>query len=262
MKKSLLFLLCLLVPVLTWAQNRVSAQEIIDKINRGEAVVYKDAVITGDLDLTKLQNMKLEKESDNKYSTREYISTVTAPITFVNCTFKGDVLGYVNPDGQGIKLLSGNNNNEVYNTNFTKAVRFQDCEFEGQSAFKYSRFKDNVSFAGSTFQHEALFKYSKFSGDVDFSNAKFKQDGNFKYASFPRTANFSRTTFTRDADFKYAKFEQQADFRKANFRGLANFKYTKVSRSFNLSQAVFGGSEDFKYTQVNNRRVSKADLMN
>lgn len=261
MKKSLLFLLCLVVPVLTWAQSRVNASDIIAKINRGEAVVYKDAVITGDLDLTKLDNMKLERESDNRFSTREYISTVKVPVTFVNCTFKGDVLAYVNPGGQDVKLFSSKSN-EVYNTNFTKAVRFEDCTFEGVSAFKYSRFKDNVSFAGSTFQEEALFKYSKFSGDVDFSKARFKRDGNFKYANFPAAANFSRTLFQRDADFKYAKFEQQADFGQATFKGLANFKYTKVNRHFNLSRAVFDGSEDFKYTQVNSRRVSRADLMN
>src|SRR5690606_765139 len=124
MKKSLLFLLCLLVPVLTWAQNRVNATDIIAKINRGEAVVYKNVEIIGDLDLTKLDNMKLEQKSDNKYSTHEYISTVTAPVTFINCTFKGDVLAYFNPDGQGVKMLSNKSSNELYNTNFTKAVRF------------------------------------------------------------------------------------------------------------------------------------------
>jgi uncharacterized protein YjbI with pentapeptide repeats len=262
MKKSLLFLLCLMVPVLTWAQSRVNAADIIAKINRGEAVVYKNVEITGDLDLTRLDNMKLEREPNNRFSTREYVSTVKVPVTFINCTFKGDVLAYVNPDGQNVRLFSNKDSNEVYNTNFTKAVRFEDCVFEGYSAFKYSRFKENVSFAGSTFHHEALFKYSKFSGDVDFSKARFKRDGNFKYATFPETANFSKTTFQRDADFKYAKFEQQADFGQATFRGLANFKYTKVNRHFNLSRAVFDGSEDFKYTQVNSRRVSKADLVN
>ena len=55
MKKSvqLLFLL-LLLPALSFAQTRVDAKEIIAKINRGEAVNYKNARIEGNLDLTQL----------------------------------------------------------------------------------------------------------------------------------------------------------------------------------------------------------------
>ncbi|WP_299708882.1 pentapeptide repeat-containing protein [uncultured Pontibacter sp.] len=262
MKKSFLFLFLLAVPFLVQAQTRVNASEIIAKINRGEAVTYKDAEIVGDLDMTQLQNMKLEKEPDNKYSTKEFISTVTAPLTFINCTFKGDVLAYSNPESQNIKLLSNTSKNEVYNTNFEKAVRFENCVFEAASAFKYSKFKEDVSFAGSRFQHEALFKYSKFSRSADFSQVRFGDEANFKYVTFPQAASFESTSFSREANFKYAKFSKDANFARANFKGLANFKYTKVANNMNLQKAVFDGDDDFKYTQVSDRKVSRADLMN
>lgn len=253
MKKTFLLLLLLAVPFLTWAQTRVNASEIIAKINRGEAVTYKNAEIVGVLDLTRLDNMQLEKKADNKNSTNEYISTVKAPLTFVNCTFKDDVLAYFNPDNQDVKLF--NRKNEVYNTNFDKAVRFENCVFEGYSAFKYSKFKDEVSFAGSSFQHEALFKYSKFSKSANFTNARFTEEANFKYVTFPAEANFENATFRREANFKYAKFSRDADFRAANFNGLANFKYTKVANNMHLQKAMFRGDEDFKYTQVSNRMI-------
>ncbi|SIT95164.1 pentapeptide repeat-containing protein [Pontibacter indicus] len=253
MKKTFLFLLLLAVPFLTWAQTRVNASEIIAKINRGEAVTYKNAEIVGVLDLTRLDNMQLEKKADNKNSTNEYISTVKAPLTFVNCTFKDDVLAYFNPDNQDVKLF--NRKNEVYNTNFDKAVRFENCVFEGYSAFKYSKFRDEVSFAGSSFQHEALFKYSKFSKSANFTNARFTEEANFKYVTFPAEANFENATFRREANFKYAKFSRDADFRAANFNGLANFKYTKVANNMHLQKAMFRGDEDFKYTQVSNRMI-------
>lgn len=243
----------LAVPFLTWAQTRVNASEIIAKINRGEAVTYKNAEIVGVLDLTRLDNMQLEKKADNKNSTNEYISTVKAPLTFVNCTFKDDVLAYFNPDNQDVKLF--NRKNEVYNTNFDKAVRFENCVFEGYSAFKYSKFRDEVSFAGSSFQHEALFKYSKFSKSANFTNARFTEEANFKYVTFPAEANFENATFRREANFKYAKFSRDADFRAANFNGLANFKYTKVANNMHLQKAMFRGDEDFKYTQVSNRMI-------
>ncbi|MBD1398644.1 pentapeptide repeat-containing protein [Pontibacter sp. JH31] len=262
MKKLPLLLILLMLPLFTWAQTRVNASEIIAKINRGEAVSYKDVEIVGNLDMTQLQNMKLEKEPDNRYNTREYISTVTAPLTFVNCTFKGDVLAYFNPEGKQGNWQRDNSKNEVYNTNFEKAVRFENCVFEGSNAFKYSEFKGDVSFAGSRFQQEALFKYSKFSRSADFRNAKFGEEANFKYVAFPQVASFENASFKREANFKYAKFSKDADFRQANFGGLANFKYTKVANEMNLQKAVFDGDEDFKYTQVNNRKVSRADLVN
>ncbi|PVY37153.1 pentapeptide repeat-containing protein [Pontibacter virosus] len=253
MKKSFLFLLLLAVPFLTWAQTQVNASEIITKINRGEAMTYKDAVIVGLLDLTRLDNMRLEKKAGSKNSTKEYTSTVKVPLTFVNCTFKDDVLAYYNPDNQDIKLL--NKKNEVYNTNFDKAVRFENCVFEGYSAFKYSKFKEEVFFAGSNFRHEANFKYSKFSKSADYSNAKFDEEANFKYVAFPEETSFGNASFKREANFKYAKFSGDADFKAADFRGLANFKYTKVANNMNLQRAMFRGDEDFKYTKVNNRMV-------
>lgn len=253
MKRSFLFLLLLAVPFLTWAQTRVNASEIIAKINRGEAVTYKNAEIVGVLDLTRLDNMRLEKKADGKNSTDEYISTVKVPLTFIDCTFKDDVLAYYNPDNEDIKIL--NRKNEVYNTNFDKAVRFENCVFEGYSAFKYSKFKEDVSFAGSNFRHEANFKYSKFSKSADYSTAKFAEEANFKYVAFPEQTSFGNASFKREANFKYAKFSGDADFRAADFRGLANFKYTKVANNMNLQRAMFRGDEDFKYTKVNNRMV-------
>ncbi|MDO6392340.1 pentapeptide repeat-containing protein [Pontibacter sp. BT731] len=253
MKKSFLLLFLLAVPFLTWAQTRVKASEIIAKINRGEAVTYKNAEIVGVLDLTRLDNMRLEKKADGKNSTDEYISTVKVPLTFIDCTFKDDVLAYYNSDNEDIKIL--NRKNEVYNTNFDKAVRFENCVFEGYSAFKYSKFKEDVSFAGSNFRHEANFKYSKFSKSADYSTTKFAEEANFKYVTFPEQTSFGNASFKREANFKYAKFSGDADFKAADFRGLANFKYTKVANNMHLQKAMFRGEEDFKYTKVNNRMV-------
>jgi hypothetical protein len=262
MKKQVQLLLVLLVlPLLSWAQTKVNASEIIAKINRGEAVSYTNAEITGDLDMTKLKNMKPKKkqrESSNNYSSNEYISTVTAPITFVNCTFTGNVLGYFNPD-EGVKML--NPSNEVYNTNFEEDVRFENCTFREKSAFKYSEFKKGASFAGSRFEEEALFKYSKFTKAVDFSEAQFREDANFKYVNFPVTANFSKAAFEDEANFKYAKFPEGVNFQKAVFNALANFKYAKLEGPVNLKGTAFNGSDDFKYTQVNNRKTSLTALV-
>lgn len=256
MRKAQIVFVLLLLPLLSWGQTRINASEIIEKLNRGEAVSYRNAEITGNLDMTKLQNMKRKQgESDSK----EYVSTVTAPVTFVNCTFKGDVLAYNNPNSEGGGIFNGNAN-EVYNTNFERDVLFENCRFEQESAFKYSEFDGNTSFVGSRFSQEALFKYSEFAKDVNFSNVRFEEEANFKYVDFPEDISFAGATFEEEANFKYAKFQEGVNFQKAVFDGTANFKYAKISDTFNISGADFRGGDDFKYTKLNDKSVSLAAL--
>lgn len=257
MRKVQILFVLLLLPLLSFAQTKVDASEIIKKMNRGEAISYKNAVITGSLDMTQLQNKKLKKGEDG--DTREYISTVTAPVTFINCTFQGDVLAYFSPEDDGSGIFSSGSN-EVYNTNFERDVLFGNCKFEQESAFKYSEFKAGASFVGSRFSEEALFKYSEFSRDVNFSNVRFEEEANFKYVEFPKTVSFAGATFAEEANFKYAKFQEGVNFQKAVFDGTANFKYAKISDSFNIRGANFRGGDDFKYTKLNNRSVSLSAL--
>ncbi|MFD2512801.1 pentapeptide repeat-containing protein [Pontibacter locisalis] len=258
MRKVQVLLILLMLPLLTWAQTQVNASEIISKINRGEAVSYKNARIVGDLDMTKLQNMKLKEENKNKYDSKEYISTVTVPLTFVNCTFEGDVLAYFNPDN-GVNITK-NSSNEVYNTNFEKEVRFEGCIFKEASAFKYSVFSEGASFINSRFEEEALFKYSKFKDAANFSSANFREEANFKYVKFPVKVSFTGATFNEEANFKYAQFQEGVNFQKATFDGTANFKYAKISDNFNIKGANFKGGNDFKYTKLNNKQVSLSSL--
>ncbi|MGV3589490.1 MAG: pentapeptide repeat-containing protein [Adhaeribacter sp.] len=272
MKKyvQILLLLLLLLPALSFAQSRVDAKEIIAKINRGEAVNYKNARIEGNLDFTQLSNKKLKKESDNnnENNTKFYVSTVTAPVSFTNCTFSGHVLGYFNPDNFDLsndgtvrnltKSWVGEAKNEVYNTNFEKEVKFLNCTFEQSSNFKYSEFKDGVSFAGSRFGKEAFYKYTKFEKAADFSQAQFENGAVFKYVKFPQQPNFSGVAFAGETDFKYAHFPEGVNFQKTQFKDFANFKYTQFAEPLNLKGAAFKKEGDFKYTQLNGRKVSSA----
>ncbi|WP_192823539.1 pentapeptide repeat-containing protein [Rufibacter sp. LB8] len=248
------FFLLALLPFLAQAQTTVTAAEILAKINKGEAVSYQNATITGNLDLTKLQNMALkpDKPGTNTYNSKEFISTVTAPISFKNCTFTGNVLAYFNPDNLRDKSLTetGKSLNEVYNTVFNKEVRFEKCVFTAEAAFKYAEFKDQVSFAGSSFKKEALFKYTKFSQSTDFSNTAFEGMAIFKYTKFPQEALFQNAVFRQEASFKYAHFPQGADFSTAQFSGLADFKYANFAGKTDWQGTAFHAGRDIKYTKM------------
>jgi len=251
MRKAL-SLLVLLLPALAWAQAAVDAKEIIAKINRGEAVSYRDATINGTLDLTQLDNRKLRKEPGKWEDSKTFVSTVKASVSFTHCTFAGDVLAYYHLEDA----------EETHTADFDENVTFENCTFKGKSAFKYSRFAGSASFAGSRFNEGALFKYSQFAKGPDFSKAQFEAPADFKYAHFREAATFSEAGFKGEAVFKYARFPAGSSFRNVVFSRHADFKYAKFSEPIDLSGVDFRGGEDFKYTTVGGKPMSGYLLTN
>jgi hypothetical protein len=169
--KKLICLYFLLIPFISFAQSKVEASRIIDQINRGEAVSYQNVEITGDLDFTRLQNMKEEKDF-HKSKHKSYFSEVTHSIRFINCRFAGDVLAYYS---EGNDQWNDDDDNATYNAHFAGDVFFENCVFEKKSAFKYSKFSKAASFQKSVFRDEALFKYSKFAYGPNFSHVNFEE---------------------------------------------------------------------------------------
>lgn len=227
MKNALatLFLLSATV-IATYAQTRIKASDIIAQINAGKPVEYTDAIIEGELDLTNLENRRLERSADTWLGfggNETYESTVEVPIKFINCTFEGDVLAYYHLE----------RHHETYLAHFEKDVIFNRCTFKRDSEFKYSEFNAAASFAGSTFTHEANFKYAEFSVGPVFRSVLFDDGACFKYTEFPRETSFEKATFHGLADFKYSKFRSPLNLAGTSFRGHEDFKYTKIDgRSF------------------------------
>lgn len=245
MKAINIALICLMVlPVFSFGQQRIEAEEIIGLINNGRPVSFQNAVITGDLDFSSIEEVTADKPlRRSRWSTQSYTCHVKSPISFTNCTFRGDVLAYLHVERK----------NETYNAVFYEDVSFEGCEFEEASAFKYVKFEKEADFENTRYSEEALFKYSKFSTDVSFAGSEFDGYANFKYTKFPEEADFSQTVFHRDADFKYTKFPEGVNFEGAEFQDLANFKYTKFSEPLNFEDAEFDGQTDFKYTSIDGR---------
>jgi uncharacterized protein YjbI with pentapeptide repeats len=239
-----------------FAQTQVNAEEVVAKINRGEAINYQNARISGDLDLTHLAKQTIEFQDKEKMSDTIFVNTVGVPLNFTNCTFSGKVIGYFNPDND--KKVETVRPSKIYNTNFDKDVAFMNCTFEKEVNFKYTEFKAKASFSASKFKDLAFFKYTDFAKAPDFSQVQFKALS-FKYVKFPGNASFAGARFTGDTDFKYAEFGEGADFQKAKFDGFANFKYAKLDKP-NLKGAMFSHSGDFKYTTVNNRKMALTAL--
>ena len=224
MKQSIIVIVCVIAAAVSaTAQNRIKASDIINQINEGRAVQYNNVEIEGNLDLTNLENRRLERSAErwSHDDAGRYESTIEVEVKFTNCTFLDDVLAYYNIEC----------NQKTYVAHFEKDVEFTNCIFKGASEFKYSEFNGVANFTGCTFSREANFKYTEFSSGPSFSNTKFESG----------------------ADFKYTEFPQKTSFEKVTFDGIANFKYTKFKSPLNMEGVAFRGSEDFKYTKIDGR---------
>lgn len=257
MKAIRIFIVLMLaVPIFSLAQNRVQAEDIIDQINSGQDVSYKDAVIVGDLDFRNLDDVTadkpLRKLKIGRLSSQSYSCHVRSSLSFIDCTFTGDVLAYIHIDKK----------NDTYNAVFYEDVNFEGCAFEEASAFKYAKFKKNANFENTTYEKEALFKYAEFSTDVSFQDSVFKNDANFKYVKFPETVDFKQTIFRDYANFKYAKFPEGVSFEDAEFHRTADFKYTKFSEPLNFDGVEFEGDTVFKYTKIDGRSFTSYLIKN
>jgi uncharacterized protein YjbI with pentapeptide repeats len=254
MKKiSAIILTFMLFSVSAFAQSRVDAKDILKSIDDGKAVSYRGAEIVGDLNLTSIQDREPDKNNkSSRNSTKVFWYHVRSPLNFVDCTFKDDVIAYYSDDKK----------NETHNAVFHDDVSFQGCEFQGISAFKYSKFHEGADFAKTSYSKEALFKYTEFSSEVSFADSIFSNDANFKYTKFPQKVDFSNAKFQDVAEFKYTKFPEGVSFKNAVFQGDAVFKYSKFYEPFDFEGTEFEDSVDFKYTKLEGESFTKYLLKN
>ena len=249
MKKLLGLLICACIGTTVSAQKEVSAKAIFDMIDQNKAVSYEGVTIVGDLDLTELSNKKrLKKNKDYE----EFKSYVEVPVSFKNCTFKGDFIAYKNTEQEKTNKV-GNvswsfNNGDTYSTDFEKSVVFENCTFEGKSEFKYSDFAENASFGGTKFNKNANFKYADFKQESIFAKCDFDDYADFKYSQFKQDADFYNVVFKNYADFKYANFNERVTFKGSSFSNNADFKYAEFKDTGNFDITKFKGGIDMKYS--------------
>ena len=247
MKKCMIICVgVLLITGTILSKTRINAEDIINMIDSGKSVPLEEAEIIGKLDFTKLKDKELETPRHNRNSTEVYIYHVRTPLSFINCTFQDDVIAYYHDEWK----------NETHYAFFHEDTFFKGCEFQGESAFKYSKFYKKADFSKTRYHREALFKYAKFSTEAPFKGSIFQKRANFKYTEFKEKGNFENCEFFNDADFKYTKFKEGVSFKAAEFQDLANFKYTKFSRFADFEDVSFYGDTSFKYTELNGRRFN------
>lgn len=254
MKFKLMILSCLFVSMTFFAQKTVKAYDIMKDIKAGNSISHQNAKIVGTLDFTfmdeaseKLPRKKKSFWWGNGNSSNDVKNKIEVDISFVNCTFKDDVLAYIPNEDSGY----------TFTADFEKLAIFKNCNFERKAMFKYSTFEKASDFSGSNFDDDTTFKFAIFEKDTSFENTRFTETATFKYAEFNRNVSFSNSVFEDEAIFKYTKFKDGVSFSNTNFEEDLDIKYMEVSGSFDISKMKVGFDIDSKYTKINGRSFNK-----
>jgi hypothetical protein len=200
--------------------KEVSASEILDKIKKGEPIVYNHCLIKNDIDIS---NLNLKKEN------KKFL--ITSKIKITNSQIEG--------------------NTKFYETIFKEEINFKKTSFIGYADFEEALFSGDANFKEVTFSGGADFWWALFNGDANFEEASFNGFAKFRRASFNGFANFWKALFSEGADFWWASFISDADFREASFSGHANFRSASFNRNAHFREISFSKDADFRSVSFN-----------
>jgi len=233
----------------------VPAQEILDKIERGEPVEYDHVIVEGHLSLRNLDlpKIKMERTSDEierlgldenatmvsssieiSYSTINSLAFVDS-IFSDKVDFRGSYFNSVNLKGSEF-----NDDADFGGTTFNYLAGFWGLEFNGEANFFDSKFNDGALFMGSTFNGYADFRDSEFNGDAEFEGSTFNGYADFQDSDFNSTADFGGSAFNISR-FSSAQFNKPVYFTDANFRNSAIFSECRFKEDAIFYGALFHG---------------------
>jgi len=179
----------------------VPAEEILEKIERGEPVEYDNVIVVGDLDLNKV-------DLPTKHvKVIEYMSIKIEEIT-PQIMWSSDI------------RTTWNDEANVVNS----SISIEDSEIQGYVNFENVIFQKSIDFGSTNLSSDSNFKDAQFSGYTDFRDAQFSSDAHFRDAQFSSDAYFWRAQFSGNADFRDAQFSSDAYFWRAQFSGNADFE--------------------------------------
>jgi hypothetical protein len=270
MKKiTIICLLCVIsvtssVIVSSQGKTLIDAWLILDRINKGEDILYENIIVDGDLDLTTINDCIINSRGEK----RCYINS---HIEFRHSLFYGELIaGYQDGDGKTVKVMFQRDaifidNKMSFYTTFTYA------HFTGESLFYDNQFKEGADFSYCKFNCDADFFNTQFTGEVSFFRSRIIGDAIFNQTIFNADANLSEILLNGEADFSFSQFDGEAYFHDSRFDDYAylteiqfndkvNFKYTQFNRwsSFAYSrfdagvsylEGLFVGDADFTYTE-------------
>ncbi len=221
----------------------ISSDVILDKLQKGQPVIYDHADITGDLILDSIKS----KENDSAEK------LVNSTIIITNSIFHG----CINMDRIVLKepvILERNVIERVVsfrNAHFRSSSSFNSTCFQELADFEQASFIDNAFFINSTFQKESNFNGSSFTKQAGFDAARFGI-ARFTDSRFSGNAGFGKAIFQGSTWFERSRFFEYAIFREAQFKANAYMGSAKFFGDTFFTKTSFLDSAVFSSSRFNN----------
>ncbi len=230
-------------------RKEIFASEVLENITKGEPVKIDDAVIVGELDLSKIELAVREIDGVER-------KVVESRISFINTIFN---------ERADFGNTIFNEDVEFYEVQFNKEPDFSQAYFNGKADFRMAQFNRGSRFDGAKFNKEALFWHSNFSRRADFSWARFNgkadfygtnfSEATFDESHFYKIADFRETWFEGDANFNRVQFDEEALFFNARFKGKIYFNGARFDEVF-FTTTKFDNTVYFPGADFNRMKIS------
>jgi len=234
--------------------REIDAGEILEKVQRGEAVEYDHIIIRGDLDLSR---ERLQKKITSPIRISDSIlkglisfngSTLEMPVDLSGSNFSKNAFFRKATFGNYVGFSQATFGGNAYfeGVTFRGNAIFWRAIFRGESSFEGATFSSHVGFSQATFSGNAVFWQATFSGDTSFGGSTFNKYAGFWQATFRGYAYFEGATFRGNAVFWQATFIDDADFVRAAFSGAADFTRSTLSGDADFEEAAFSSDANFR----------------
>ena len=149
------------------AQTTLTADELLERIDKKEHVELEGVTITGDVNFEKLE----KKYRGGSYGVRkgvvkEFFTKLRAPLILKNCRIEGEFITYSETEKPGVVRHNF--------TAFDEVAIFENCVFEEGVTFEKMTFYQGVEFRNCTFEDGLTFSKVHFSKPPVFENNEVK----------------------------------------------------------------------------------------
>ncbi|TAL11115.1 MAG: hypothetical protein EPO02_05535 [Nitrospirae bacterium] len=260
------------------AARAVPAAEILQALKAGQGVSIRNAVVSGDLLLTRLPSVPLASAAlppsvlaDLAQSRVTEARVVRGALSIRDSVVDGILDTQLKPDMVEHRMLGDmvvvQGPVAFHGTTFAKAVDlsrtiflgpvesdeavflgdalFLSCLFDRKTTFEKTAFAGNTRFYQAVFHEPVTFLRAGFNGLTNFLSVTFKKESSFSRAYFKMGAGFSGSTFEGISDFSESLFEKNAFFTHAVFTADAYFRRATFRGEVNFSDADFRAKDDF-----------------
>ncbi|TLY21236.1 MAG: hypothetical protein E6K68_06780 [Nitrospirae bacterium] len=239
------------------AAQAVPADEILEALKAGKGVSIENAMVSGDLLLTRLPTVPLASVplplsvlATMAGSSVTEARVIRGPFLIKDSVFDGLLDTQLKPDMVEHRMLGDmvvfQGPVTFRGTTFTKGVDLSRTIFLGRVDSSAAVFLGDAFFLTCIFDKAASFEKTAFGGITRYYQAVFHQPVTFLRAGFSGLTNFLSVTFKKEASFSRAYFKMGTGFSGSKFEGISDFSEAVFEKNVFFSQAVFVADTYFR----------------